>query len=240
MERGTAQKVMMKSFVLPRVHLKVKLESSVAPAPESQTKVLKCRFGSRLCKDRTACVPLSHICDGERDCQDGSDEEGCGEYSSSDCFRMVINVNDHFVAYLNFGVSRCYGTGCVLLSHVCDGERDCPDGSDEEACGIYPDVDNHFLLICVWKKLYRLGLSVFLDDAENAPGASVQNEYLTEPPAPTEESTRPPTTPPCTSPSVLCPGSSICIKPTQMCDGRTDCPDGFDEKCVKRCPSQSE
>uniref|UniRef100_A0A3Q2FUH6 Uncharacterized protein n=1 Tax=Cyprinodon variegatus TaxID=28743 RepID=A0A3Q2FUH6_CYPVA len=40
--------------------------------------------------------------------------------------------------------------------------------------------------------------------------------------------------PSCASPSVLCPGSSICIKPTQMCDGKRDCPDGSDEKCVKR------
>jgi len=25
-----------------------------------------------------------------------------------------------------------------------------------------------------------------------------------------------------------------------MCDGRRDCPDGSDEKCVKRCPSASK
>ena len=38
-------------------------------------------MGSRLCGDGTECVLFSHVCDGERDCRDGSDEDGCGEYS---------------------------------------------------------------------------------------------------------------------------------------------------------------
>lgn len=73
-------------------------------------------------------------------------------------------------------------------------------------------------------------------DAMETVGQSSLEKYMNESPEPVKRFSQPFTTPPCTSPSVLCPGSSICIKATQICDGERDCPDGSDEKCVKRCP----
>ncbi|XP_074547091.1 uncharacterized protein LOC141805798 [Halichoeres trimaculatus] len=104
------------------------------------------------------------------------------------------------------------GTECVLFSHVCDGERDCRDGSDEHGC----------------------------DNTDSGTAGAAERSVSNKLPAALQPSTEPPTKSPCSNPSVWCPGSSFCIKPTQFCDGKRDCPDGSDEKCVKRCPNRSD
>uniref|UniRef100_A0A665XAN1 Si:dkey-88l16.3 n=1 Tax=Echeneis naucrates TaxID=173247 RepID=A0A665XAN1_ECHNA len=93
--------------------------------------------------------------------------------------------------------------------------------------------DNILIINCT---LVQLSLGIILSDT----ATTIPPEYhLNKPPA-SEPLTEPPTKPSCTSPSYLCPGSSLCISLTQLCDGKKDCLDGSDEKCVRRCPYSSK
>uniref|UniRef100_A0A182LXB6 Basement membrane-specific heparan sulfate proteoglycan core protein n=1 Tax=Anopheles culicifacies TaxID=139723 RepID=A0A182LXB6_9DIPT len=67
------------------------------------------------------CILKSQICDGNRDCTDGSDETGC--YPFQQCEPNQF---------------KCRNTKCVLKTWLCDGEQDCGDGSDEENCVTLP------------------------------------------------------------------------------------------------------
>lgn len=67
-------------------------------------KNLDCPTDHMSCFDGSKCIKHKHLCDGEADCSDGSDEAKCSCKDRIEAFRH------------------------------CDGYLDCPEGEDEIGC----------------------------------------------------------------------------------------------------------
>uniref|UniRef100_A0A8C0JBQ8 Heparan sulfate proteoglycan 2 n=1 Tax=Chelonoidis abingdonii TaxID=106734 RepID=A0A8C0JBQ8_CHEAB len=84
--------------------------------PASPSPLHPCRRDEAVCSNKQ-CIPRDYLCDGERDCLDGSDELSCG--TPTPC-----EPNEF----------KCRNGHCALKLWRCDGDNDCVDGSDEVDC----------------------------------------------------------------------------------------------------------
>uniref|UniRef100_A0A4W6BVQ1 Uncharacterized protein n=1 Tax=Lates calcarifer TaxID=8187 RepID=A0A4W6BVQ1_LATCA len=211
------------------------------PAPPGSPD---CPQGQFPCMDSVGCVDVSARCDGQNQCPTGSDEENCTAIFG--CLDSDWTCRNHM---------------CIPTGLRCNGLNDCTDNSDEEDCESLGAFSLKCLLLphhllqscqpaaarlCSVLLLFRSAFlrASFATAVKNVLMAlmkrTIENLSLIESPSPVKPTTQPPTKPSCTSPSVLCPDSSLCVSPTQICDGKKDCPDGFDENCVKKCSSNSK
>ncbi|MEE6482438.1 hypothetical protein FKM82_013243 [Ascaphus truei] len=86
------------------------------PKPLPDLDPRQCRRDEARCPNGQ-CIPRDYLCDGEKDCKDGSDELSCG--TPSPC-----EPNEF----------KCKNGRCALKLWRCDGDNDCGDGSDELNC----------------------------------------------------------------------------------------------------------
>lgn len=172
---------------------------------------IACHNESFKCRDGR-CLPPTWRCDGDFDCLDKDDEEGCAvaEKCSSTEFRCGTSPKDR------------YGLGsvsaCIPAKWRCDGEFDCEDQSDELNCSNVTCKTGQFTCNEFDGKFKLCIPNTWVCDGQRdcASGADEKNCSLK---------------PKCDDEQFDC-GNGVCIFPAWKCDGENDCGNDADElKC---------
>ncbi|XP_014680723.1 PREDICTED: low-density lipoprotein receptor-related protein 2-like [Priapulus caudatus] len=195
--------------------------------------------------DDGACVLKRDVCDGTRNCPDGSDEKpttcapcdaGSVRCDSGQCIDALYwcdamrdcrdGSDENNCTSCGGGYFHCPENTCLTQSRVCNGEPDCLDGSDETGCKaaepVYCNPEAQFECAsghqrCIPHEWYCDGEADCIDASDEPPNC---NAIAAQ----------------CADDEFQCQ-SMECVRWQAVCDGRNDCGDASDEDewCQHAC-----
>ena len=180
---------------------------------EEESGDVECDERMMMCGVTGQCISLRWRCDGDLDCEDGSDEENC-----------EVIVTRNMTQKCGSNEFQCIkGAGCVQYDWLCDGDADCADWSDEDTVNC--DKFKPKIEACLPTQLTCTNSSqcIFADqlcdgtyDCKN--GSDEENCDYVE----TTNSSKDECDKKCMN--------DVCLDESQVCDGKDDCTDGEDEE----------
>lgn len=200
------------------------------------------RSGGFYCEMDATCRAMEFVCNGEVDCEGGSDEAQCDQFCKQLGGHLCQKDRNHALRCLppqlvGDGVDNCPDasdestacflcdddSGCIAHTHVCDQKRDCNDGSDETTESCVSACELKGGLLCGNTCLDWWSVCDGTVDCENADDEIQSRCNWSEASCPSKK-------------FMFCSDGSACLPIQKLCDGNDDCANGEDEgACEPKC-----